>query len=199
MAAAQRTAWPPQVQALGRVLAAGLIASDDAVNVPQFALSAMIELGRLHIVLLDLLVRYEPDRIPPSSIQAIPHTVPSYQPTYIDGSGPLEWGIGRRKWSAAHVVSVRPQLQSVLAGVAGTLVRHGLAEQNDRRIEVMERITRDLQQMAETGIRPPVSTPAAPRHTRYNMDRSWSPTELGEQVLGFYLEAGAESLDQEGV
>ena len=61
MAAAQRTAWPPQVQALGKVLAAGLIAEDDAVDIPQFALRAMAELDRLHIVLLELLVRNDPE------------------------------------------------------------------------------------------------------------------------------------------
>jgi hypothetical protein len=42
------------------VLAAGVIASDDAVDVPQFALNVMEDLGRLHVSLLDLLVWYEP-------------------------------------------------------------------------------------------------------------------------------------------
>ena len=62
MDAAQRTAWPPKVYALGRVLAAGLIASDEAeVDVQDQALAAMADLERLHIILLELLVKYEPD------------------------------------------------------------------------------------------------------------------------------------------
>lgn len=199
MDAAARTAWPPQVKALGRVLAAGLLASDEAeVNLQQQALAAMTDLDRLHLILLELLVRFEPDARPGTGIEAVPHTVPSYQPLYLGGEGPgnpLEWTVGRRKWTARDICAVRPQLQPVLAGVAGTLVRHGLAEQIDRRIERMEQIARDLQQRAETGHGSPIRPPSAAQGIAHDMERSCSPTELGEQVLGFYLEAGDESVE----
>lgn len=54
--AAERSTWPPQVVALGKVLAAGLIADGDKVDVQRFALDAMTNLGRLHVSLLELLV-----------------------------------------------------------------------------------------------------------------------------------------------
>jgi hypothetical protein len=74
MHAAERTAWPPKVQALGRVLAAGLIADGDAVDVPEFALNAMVELDRLHVSLLDLLVRYRPERRIQDEYIAVPNS-----------------------------------------------------------------------------------------------------------------------------
>lgn len=107
--------------------------------------------------------------------------------------------MGRRTWTARHICAARPQLQPVLAGVAGTLVRHGLAEQNDRRIERMEQITRDLQQRAETGHGSPIRPPSTAHRMAHDMERSWSPTELGEQVLGFYMEAGADSAAPGGI
>jgi hypothetical protein len=52
--AAAKTAWPPKVVALGRVLAAGLIADDDAVvDRDQLALLAMAEIERPQLLVLD--------------------------------------------------------------------------------------------------------------------------------------------------
>ena len=64
--AAAKTAWPPKVIALGRILADGLTAADDKIDLPQYALVAMADMERLHVALLDLLVKYEPDRAGPS-------------------------------------------------------------------------------------------------------------------------------------
>ena len=95
MDAAQRTAWPPKVYALGRVLAAGLIASDEAeVDVQDQALAAMADLERLHIILLELLVKYEPDWTGERYV-AVPHRVPSYQDTFFGGSRPDNPRCGR--------------------------------------------------------------------------------------------------------
>ncbi len=41
--AVERATWPPQVVALGRVLASGLIADGDAVDLAKYALDAMSE------------------------------------------------------------------------------------------------------------------------------------------------------------
>ena len=57
MSAAERATWPPQIKALGKALADGLMAEGDAIDLPQFALDAMTELGLLHVSLLELLVR----------------------------------------------------------------------------------------------------------------------------------------------
>ena len=113
MDAAQRTAWPPKVYALGRVLAAGLIATDETeVNVQDQALAAMADLERLHVILLELLVKYEPDWTN-DGIVATPHRVPSYQDLFLGSGSPDNakvWSIGRRKWPDHRIVAVRPQL-----------------------------------------------------------------------------------------
>ncbi len=186
--AAERTTWPPQVVALGRVLASGLIADGDAVDVAQYALDAMSEMGRLHVSLLDLLVRYEPGwgkgaggRRP----AAVPHRVPSYRPRSIAPEPDAEtyWSVGHRKWDAELVPIVRPELAPVLTGLAGTLIRHGLAEQTDKTREAIEQISKEFQsqinrqaeaagggqQRAPYGQRPP---------TIRQIERSLSPTEL---------------------
>jgi hypothetical protein len=185
MAAAERTAWPPQIRALGKVLAAGLISADDAIDVPQFALNAMVELDRLHVALLELLVRYEPGWTA-DGYEARPHR---------DMPELREWIADKRIWLAPVIVAVRPQLRPVLTSVVATLVRHGLAEQTERTPESLERLGRQsYRQAAAAESRRPRATPPAlwaPRERR--VERSWSPTELGEQVLGFYFEAAAEA------
>jgi hypothetical protein len=191
MQAAERTEWPPQVRTVGKVLAAGLIASDDAVDVPQFALTAMEDLGRLHVSLLDLLVWYEP---------AWEGNTRAFRrlPAATD-AGERAWTVGRRIWTAQFILTARPGLRPVFTSVAGTLVRHGLAEQTDRALEAMEQLSKEFEQQINqqaaaarrgggTGMFTPVQAPAI-----HGIERSWSPTELGEQVLGFYLEAGAEA------
>ncbi len=83
MNAAQRTAWPPKVRALGRVLAEGLLASDEAeVDVQQQALVAMADLERLHLVLLELLVKYEPRSFVGGPAIEL-HSLPSYRDSYM--------------------------------------------------------------------------------------------------------------------
>lgn len=167
MSAAERTTWPPQIKALGKVLADGLMAEGDAIDLPQFALDAMTELGRLHVSLLELLVRYEPGIAPDGT---------SPRPYVAAGGG---WMAGRRSWTARAAVQHRPQLRPVLSSVVGTLVRHGLAEQTDRTPEAMQQLVTDLGMQVTPGVR--------------RIERSWTPTELGERVLGYYLEAGADS------
>jgi hypothetical protein len=148
MRAAERTAWPPQVRALGRVLAEGLIASDDAVDVTRFALNVMVNLDRLHVSLLELLVRYRPLNMPiaPGKYE---YVVEPFRDPGDDG-----WHRHTREWPAEAIITIRPQLRPVFNALVGTLLRYGLA-----------------------------------------VDEGYclSPTELGEPVLGFYEEAGAEA------
>jgi hypothetical protein len=188
MRAAERTTWPPQVRALGKVLAAGLIASDDAVNVPQFALDAMADLGRLHVSLLELLVRYEPGFVStPGGGDVVPRP-------YGDGPSRSGWVVGRRIWTARAIVAARPQLRPVLTSVTGTLERHGLAVQSDKTLDALGEFGYLERQFYERNI--PEEAQWYAERSVSTMDkivRSWSPTELGEQILGFYEEAGAEA------
>ena len=200
MDAAQRTAWPPKVYALGRVLAAGLIATDvDEVNVQDQALAAMGDLERLHVILLELLVKYEPD-LTPDGIVATPHRMPSYQDAFLSGGRPDDpkvWSIGRRKWPDFRIVEVRPQLRPVLSSLLGTLQRHGLAAENDGAAEGLGQLGQDLVQQVnrqagqtQRGRQPRPVTLRQP--TIRNGAPSWSPTELGETILDYYRLAGEE-------
>lgn len=56
--AAAKTAWPPKVIALGRVLAQGLLGDGDEIDLVQYALAAMTEMERIHVELLELPVRF---------------------------------------------------------------------------------------------------------------------------------------------
>lgn len=202
MDAAQRTAWPPKVRALGRVLAEGLLATDeDRVNVQDQALVAMADLERLHLILLELLVKYEP-RYLEEGAAAEPHLLPSYQESFLGGAGPDNpkvWVIGRRKWTACQIVAARPQLRPVLTTLLGTLQRHGLATENDSAPEVLEELSKDLvkqvNQQAGQMQRSQQAKPVILRETKVrSVQPSWSPTELGEMILGYYRLAGEEEI-----
>jgi hypothetical protein len=202
MAAAERTAWPPKVRALGRVLAAGLIASDEAeVDVQQRALTAMTDMERLDVILLEMLVRYEPDWTH-AGIRAVPHRVPSYQNTYLGGDrpdNPKIWTIGRRKWTARQICAARPQLRPVLTTLLGTLERHGLAAQNDTAPEVLKQLSENLlqqvnQQAGQMQRHQQTKPVTLQRPAIRDVEPSWSPTELGEKVLDYYRAAGEEEI-----
>jgi hypothetical protein len=196
--AAERTTWPPQVIALGKVLGQGLIAEGDEVDLANYALDAMSEMGRLHVSLLDLLVRFE-SHWNADGYRAVPHRVASYQP-HTFGVPPNDetfWSVGRRTWRAEIVSIVRPELTTVLPGLIGTLIRHGLAEQNDREQEAIEQLGKELHGQLQrqaaairstkrsNNLRQPLAAPSV------RLDRTWLPTQLGEIILGYYLEAGA--------
>ena len=202
MAAAGRTAWPPQVRALGMVLAAGLIAGDEAeVDVQQRALAAMTDLDRLHVILLELLVRYEPDWRR-DHIPATLHRVPSYQNLFLGGDrpdNPKVWSIGRRKWTAGQICAARSQLRPVLTSLLGALEQRGLADQNDTAPDVLKQLSEDLTQQvnrqAEQMQRGKQMKPITlQRPTIHDVEPSWSPTELGETVLEYYQQAGEEEI-----
>ena len=61
MTGAAGTARPPEVFALGRALADGLITDDDQINIADLVLPAMADMDRPHISLLELLVRWMPE------------------------------------------------------------------------------------------------------------------------------------------
>ncbi|MGH3158813.1 MAG: hypothetical protein ACRDNF_19890, partial [Streptosporangiaceae bacterium] len=208
MDAAQRTAWPPKVYALGRALAAGLIATDEAeVDIQQQALAAMTDMERLHVALLELLVRYEPgSKFDPDlkrrHLVATPHRFPSYNTPFLGAGEPGNlqvWSVGRRMWSVSEIVVVRPQLRPVLGSLLGTLQRHGLAAEDDGAREELKQLTDDLVQQVNQHAgqmqRSRRSNPVTLRDpTLRGVEPSWKPTELGETILGYYRLAGEEEI-----
>src|SRR6202042_3051069 len=67
-----------------------------------------------------------------------------------DGTRPRPYeptgAAGRRSWTQAWILDQRPHLRPVFTSVAGTLVRHGLAEQTDWAREAMEQLGKDFRE-----------------------------------------------------
>jgi hypothetical protein len=197
MAGATGTAWPPRVSALGRALADGLIAADDArVDLVQLVLPAMAEMDRMHVSMLELLVNW----IPVDTVGAPDSKRPWNEARVVDASYP--WTAGSRIWSAAQIGRARPRLLPALTSVIGTLERHGFADQHDHTPNLLARYSEQIRQDSERhGPRPGQrittmtmlpATMSELAAQRLAHPPSWSPTELGEQVLGYYQFAAAE-------
>ena len=194
LSAAARTAYPPKVRVLGRALAAGLIATDDAkIDVQQLIMAALADIEAPQASLLELLACWQPGRTQDGFV-AVPLTQSRYSS--------WGWDIGQRIWTTGQIGQARPPLRPVLSSLLRTLQRHGLAAQNDT--------TGDVFQADFAKARPGVQRAAgqARRHGKNAQPNpsfrnlasvapvvSWSPTELGEQVIDALLEAGASFED----
>jgi hypothetical protein len=191
MAGAAGTAWPHKVYALGRALADGLIAEPDKVNVADLVIPAMIDMERPHLNLLDLLVRCEALKTGVESWEAVPRTEPPSN-------------LGPHRWTLTEIIGARPALEPVMTSLIGTLDRHGLAVQDYRLAEAIENYSRanaeDIRQRTQRGGGGTPTVPAAPRKLSALTvlggivpEETWSPTPLGERVLGYYHQAAAET------
>lgn len=187
MDGAVKTAWPPRVAAIGRALAAGLIATDDTmVDVELMALGAMADMDAMHVSLLELFVCWMP---PPhtGSREIRKYEGPPAFSAELPNLEPPE-----RRWNTTQMCGARPQLRPVITSLIGTLERHGLVVEIDNTIQAMERFSEATPKdvAARTG-----------GFSRFDWMKiaavpTWSPTELGERVLGYYRLAAAE-LDAE--
>jgi hypothetical protein len=198
--AAVDTIWPEGIRAIGRAYAAGLLAKDKpALNIRLRVLGIMQGLDELHVGLLELLVRYEPE-VRQREYVAIPHRFPSYQNGFMGGDrpdNPKDWTAGRRKWGAAQIIAARPHLGLVLGSLLGELTVSGLVQANDTTHETTKRLSEDMaKQVNRQGGRMQRGRSMKPLTLQATAipgpETSWSPTELGEKVLGFYAEAGTE-------
>jgi hypothetical protein len=182
--AAFNTAWDAKVQALGRLLAAGLIdASGGVAPIRTYALAAMAEMEQFDVALLNVLVSFQSGTFAGG---------PEFEPFVAQAE---RWSLGRREWTVEQIKRFRPQLAALLPGLLGTLQRHGLAVQNDSSSETVERTLKEVinkynSQLgsAQRGGRStlvPLQEPAF----MPEVERTWSPTEFGALVLSYYHEA----------
>ncbi|HVB45127.1 MAG TPA: hypothetical protein VNF47_20825 [Streptosporangiaceae bacterium] len=192
LAGAAGTAWPRKVSALGRALADGLIADDDQINIADLVLPAMTDMERPHVSLLELLVRWVPDEVMGRPVGARPDPVPPAP------SGD-RWHAGQRIWKEYQISQVRPTLEPVVISLIGTLVRHGLAVQNDDTPAVLAKYSEAMRAEAARGLagrdhrgNQMLPTLQAIKARQFTPPPSWSPTELGERVLGYYQLAADE-------
>jgi hypothetical protein len=201
MTSAVNTAWPPKVHALGRALADGLIAADEAeANVADLVIPAMTDIERSHLSLLELLVRWVPYPSEGQLQQPIEHQeFPIHKTRSGFSAGDFTtngWTIGQRKWTTYQIEKARPTLQPVLTSLIGTLQRHGLIQQFDDTPGILARFSERMRdETSRVGIRADqrITADSLLPPTISEMDalgvaseQRWSPTELGEHVLGFY-------------
>jgi hypothetical protein len=183
LSAATRTAWAPKVRALGRALAAGLLATDDArIDTEPLIMAALAGIEFPQASLLELLVCHWPATTT-EGLAAERFTAPAS----------TTWTAGQRIWLPGDITLVRPSLRPVLPSLLGTLQHHGLAAQSDDPGDPFGRTGRTMQQRflgdlaLEHGSR--ANLGAVEGHAPAG---SWLPTELGEEVLNALMEAGAE-------
>jgi hypothetical protein len=191
---ASSTAWRPKVTAIGDLLARGLIADDeDEIDLVALGLAAMAEMERSHVSLLELLVNYVPGAL---------GWPPTPYPRYLL-SADSPWDAHTRRWTAYEISTSRPKLKPALAGLMGTLVRHGLAVENNEAAgaleEALQGFERRAQEQAEqiragSRITAGVLQPHIPEVPK--IVPTWSPTELGENLLGLYRQAAPDKADK---
>jgi hypothetical protein len=175
--AATHTAWEDKVRTLGRSLASGLLAADDAeVDSEQLIMAAIADMEGPHLALLDLLVAWRPPQLEEGTnpIRLDIHENPHSRP--FDGVWPVgPWIVGPRTWFVHAIQDCRPRLTPVFHGLVGTLQRHGLAIYESN-----------------------VDSSSSIRDESYNpdMQRPYvEPTELGEDVWRRFYRAGANVPD----
>jgi hypothetical protein len=197
--AAADTIWPEGVRAIGRAYAAGLLAKDKPVlDIRLRVLGIMQDLDEFHVGLLELLVKHEPD-VRNGEYVAVPHDLPSHvNNAYAGPDNPWVWSILRRTWTIRQINAVMPHLQPVLTSVLGELRESGLVQENDTAPDAVKRLSDDLTEQVNRQAgqmqRSKMVGPMTLQNPtiRYSQP-SWSPTELGEKILGFYAEAGADN------
>jgi hypothetical protein len=193
--AAAKTAWPPKVIALGRVLAQGLLADGDEIDLVQYALAAMTEMERIHVELLELQVEFT----------AVVHVDPQEQIRLVETA---KWTSeemstwGPIPWPEDVILAARPRLRPVFEGLIGLLEGYGLVRGTGDTLNRLEQLSRGQKEirarfaaesrMGRTSTNPP--PPAPPVITK--LSRTWSPTRLGKEVLCFSAVA-AEQADAE--
>ena len=193
--AAWQTAWEDKVRTLGRSLAAGLLADDNAtIDSEQMIIAAIADIEGPHLAMLELLAAWRPGRHSAESLVSGPLDLPkdSHDRPFDDG-----WDVAWREWSRKLIAYARPNLGPLAPSLLGTLQRHGLVVHNAKTGEAIENYAKALEekiagyeQQRVTGThrlhRPPgVLNPAA-----LAPEPTWSPTELGEQLFLRFRDAG---------
>jgi hypothetical protein len=197
MIAAAHTAWEDKLRTIGRSLASGLLASDEAeIDEEQMILSAIADMEAPHVALLDLFVAYRPPMYS-GEPDVVRLEIPEYSYSRsLNGT----WDALDRKWEKRIVLHYRPRLASVFPSLVGTLERHGLAlfeDNSDREIKQLQKAVEQeaarRDQEGRGGSFPPRRSTGAFKVR--NVPGTWEPTELGELVWRRFHQAGTNIPD----
>ena len=196
--AAADTFWPPGVRALGRALVAGLDQTDAAeIDIPKMVLPAMTEMVAPHLRLLELMVMWRWDD---SLIQT------GYRGAVrIDAPETEHFAHIKSAWTAWQMKTAAPSLEPILGSLIGTLERHGLIDRNDLTAEALTKFSEASRRESDrrNSVNWDKRQQRLPVIGSFEAERivpkpSWSPTTLGEQVLGYYDLASTKYDVQDG-
>ena len=137
LSAATRTAWEDKVRTLGRSLASGLLADDNAtIDTEQMIIAAITDIEGPQLAMLELLVAWRPGRNVAEPLVSGPLDLPEESHSRnADGSWHVVW----REWPRELIAHARPNLAPLAPSLRGTLQRHGLVVQNDKTGEAIEK------------------------------------------------------------
>jgi hypothetical protein len=201
LSAASRTAWEDKVRTLGRSLASGLLAEDNAeIDTEQMIIAAITDIEGPQLAMLELLVAWRPGRNVAEPLISGPLDLPDESH---GRNADSSWHVVWREWSRERIAHARPNLAPLAPSLLGTLQRHGLVVQNDKTGEAIEKYAQAFEKKlgdqyrreGRAGAFRPSSVPRVSNQAGLAPEPTWSPTELGEQVFLRFRDAGTELED----
>lgn len=199
LSSATRTAWDDKVRTLGRSLASGLLAGDDAkIDVEQMIIAAITDIEGPQLAMLELLVAWRLGRHSAEPRINGPLNLP--EDSHNSPFGGDAWDVTWREWPPWQIAYARPSLAPLAPSLLGTLQRHGLAVQNDKTGAAIERYAHESEKKLREQYRlhgrgggfRPSGVPRVSNPARLAPEPTWSPTELGEEVFLRFRDAGTK-------
>lgn len=181
--AGSRTRNKKKIRGLGRALADGVLAEDDAkIDEAHLILRAIDDLEAPHIAVLDRLVNYRPGVYAGDQ---------EYRASSRLEDGPRDSWLpkARPSWTVHEFDRANPGLRGSIPSLLGTLQRHGLAVDVQDVKKVLERYQKDVRDAA---LRSFGRNARQPEFRTQDLKTRWNATDLGEHVLD-YLLAEADS------
>jgi hypothetical protein len=180
LSSGSRTRNKAKIRALGRALAEGVLAEDDAkLDQEQLIIRALDDMEAPHIAVLDLLVRFVPF---------------GPEPRLYSEMDPTDSGAPKRRWRPFQLGAARPGLQEGIIGLLGTLQRHGLAREDQNIQQTLEAYTRSIQRQHEHPDPPGFRRGGQTLPGDFGAaSPEWVATSLGERVLEYLTQQGAEA------
>jgi hypothetical protein len=198
--AAARTTLEGKLRTLGRSLASGLLAEDNAtIGTEQMIIAAIADIEGPQLAMLELLVAWRPGRNVAEPEIAGPLDLP--EESHIRNADG-RWDVAWREWSREQIAHARPNLAPLAPSLLGTLQRDGLVVQNPKTGEAIENYAQaleqqvaDYEQLRLSGAHRMHHPPSVLNPAALAPEPTWSPTELGEQVFLRFRDAGTDLED----
>ncbi|MFD7026129.1 hypothetical protein [Promicromonospora sukumoe] len=180
-AAGSRTRNKDKIRGLGRALADGVLADDDArLDETHLILRAMDDLEAPHITVLDFLVNFYPGKVWQGEQTEPPMRIED-DPSAGDRSD------SRSRWKVLELEFARPGFRGSVQSLLGTLQRHGLAVSEQNIGNVLKRYQDDASKAALLSLDRTAPATGAARFRTRDVEPRWSATVLGAHVLDYII------------